>query len=101
MTDLLKKGATWKWGELESQKFEEMKCKLANYTKLGPPLPQGEIVVITDSSDVQGGASIFQWQPVPNLVLQNIGKEVGYETKGLKIDGTLEHSYPPPITLYP
>ena len=38
------------------------KKKIASSNCLGVPRPEGEIVLITDASDVGGGGTIYQWQ---------------------------------------
>ena len=103
LTDLLKKETPWTWGKEQQTKMDELKAKLAKLTCLGTPKPTGEMVVLTDSSDVQGGATIFQWQSVPNEVLERLGKTPipPYETKGIKPDGTFDHTYPSTYTLVP
>ena len=35
---------------------------IASSNCLGVPRPEGEIVLITDASDVGGGGTIYQWQ---------------------------------------
>ena len=58
LTDLQKKGAAWRWGEQEQLAFEELKAKLAACSVLGVPRPRGEIILVTDASDV-GGVVLF------------------------------------------
>jgi len=83
----------------------ELKEKLAKLTCLGTPKDQGEIVLLTDASDSQGGATIFQWQPVPQEVLDEVKSKVGHkdslETKVVNSDGILDHSYSPSYVLVP
>jgi len=62
LTDLLKKGRSWSFGTQEEHLVQDLKDKLATLTKLGSPKMEGEIVIMTDASDYQGGATIFQWQ---------------------------------------
>jgi len=62
LTDLLRKGRSWTWGEKEEKLVQDLKEKLSKLTKLGSPKMEGEIVIMTDASDYQGGATIFQWQ---------------------------------------
>ena len=57
LTDLIKKTALWRWTAREKECFRELKKKIAFSNCLGVPRPKGEIVVITDSSDV-GGAGV-------------------------------------------
>ena len=83
-----------------------MKEKLAKVTSLGTPKPFGEMVILTDASDSQGGATIFQWQLVPNEVLKNVRKDFvpdvsSFETKGVKPDGSFDHNYPSSFALVP
>ena len=74
LTDLLKKGNAWKWTEIEENKLNDLKRKLSAMTLLGVPNSVGEMVIVTDSSDYGGGASIFQWQLLPSEILQKVGK---------------------------
>ena len=62
LTDLIKKSATWRWGPQEQQAFYELKDKVANAKCLGVPTAQGEILLVTDASNVGGGRMLFQWQ---------------------------------------
>ena len=61
-TDLIKKSTTWRWGPLEQQAFDELKDQVANAKCLGVPRAQGEIILVTDTSNVGGGGTLFQWQ---------------------------------------
>ena len=106
LTELLKKDVPWKWGFEEETKFKELKDKLAKVTALGTPKPFGEMVLMTDASDSQGGATIFQWQLVPEEVLKQVRivspqGEHEFETKGVKPDGSLDHTYPSSFALVP
>ena len=62
LTDLIKKSTIWCWGPQEQQAFEEVKDKLANAKCFGVPRAQGEIILMTDASNVGGGGKLFQWQ---------------------------------------
>ena len=62
LTDLMKKSTTWRWGPQEQQAFDELKDKVANAKCLGVPEAQGEIILVTDDSNVGGGGTLFQWQ---------------------------------------
>ena len=55
LTDLIKKSTTWRWGPQEQQAFDELKDKVANAKCLGVPRAQGEIILVTDASNVGGG----------------------------------------------
>ena len=106
LTDLLKKGRQWVWGEKEEKLVEELKEKLWRLTKLGSPKIDGEIVMMTDYSDFQGGATIFQWQKVDPEVFRLMQKTdqpktQEYCTQGVNQDGTLQHNYPQGFHLVP
>jgi hypothetical protein len=62
LTELLKKNVKWKWGDEEQKAFQELKDKIAAMEVLGVPRPFGEVVMVTDSSNIGGGSTIFQWQ---------------------------------------
>ena len=62
LTDLIKKTTPWRWTAREEECFQELKKKIASSNCLGVPRPKGEIVLITDASDVGGGGVIYQWQ---------------------------------------
>ena len=62
LMDLIKKSTTWHWGPEEQQAFDELKDKVANAKCLGVPRAQGEILLVTDASNVGGGGTLFQWQ---------------------------------------
>ena len=62
LTDLIKKTTPWRRTAREEDCFQELKKKIASSNCLGVPRPKGEIVLITDASDVGGGGMIYQWQ---------------------------------------
>ena len=55
LTDLISKTTPWRWTAREEEFFQELKKKVASSNCLGVPRPKGEIVLITDASDVGGG----------------------------------------------
>ena len=55
LTDLIKKCTTWCWGPQEHQAFDELKDKVANAKCLGVPRAQGEMILVTDASNVGSG----------------------------------------------
>ena len=55
LTDLIKKTTPCRWTAREEGCFQELKKKIASSNCLGVPRPKGEIVLITDASDVGGG----------------------------------------------
>ena len=62
LTDLIKKSTTWRWGPQEKQAFDELTDKVANAKCLGVPRAQGEIILVTDASNLDGGGTLFLWQ---------------------------------------
>ena len=54
LTDLIKKTTPWRLTAREEECFKELKKKIASSSPLGVPRPKGEIVLITDDSDVGG-----------------------------------------------
>ena len=62
LTDLIKKTTPWRWTAREEECFQELKKKFASSNCLGVSCPKGEIVLITDASDVGGDGTIYQWQ---------------------------------------
>ena len=57
---LIKESTSWRWTAREQECFQELKKKLASSNCLGVARPKGEIVLLTDASDV-GGA----WNYIP------------------------------------
>ena len=55
LTDLIKKTTFSRWTAREEECFQEFRKKIASSNCLGVPPPKGEIVLITDASDVGGG----------------------------------------------
>ena len=90
LTDLIKKTTPWRWIAREEECFQELKKKIASSNCLGLPRPKGEIVLITDASDVGGGGTIYQWQELNPAELSHCH----YRTSGLNRDGSLKHDYP-------
>ena len=62
LTDLIKKSTTWRWGPQEKQAFDELKDKVANAKCLGLLRAHGVIFLVTDTSNVGGGGTLFQSQ---------------------------------------
>ena len=90
LTDLIKKTTPWRWTSREEECFQELKKKIASSNCLGVPRLEGEIVLITDASDVGGGGTIYQWQELNPAELTHCN----YRTTGLNRDGSLKHDYP-------
>ena len=65
---------------------------MANAKCLGVPRAQGEIILVTDASNVGGGGTLFQWQALEKEEFDSAISQWG--TEGLNRDGTLKHSYP-------
>ena len=60
LTDLIKKITPLRWTAREEECFHELKKKITSSKCLGGPCPKGEIVLITDATDVGGG-----WNDLP------------------------------------
>ena len=65
---------------------------MANTKSLGVPRAQGEIILVTDATNVSGGETLFQWQALEKEEFDSAISQWG--TEGLNRDGTLKHSYP-------
>ena len=65
---------------------------MANAKCLGMPRAQGEIILVTDASNVGGGGTLFQWRALEKEEFDSAISQWG--TEGLNGDGTLKHSYP-------
>ena len=89
-TDLIRKTTPWRRTAREQECFQELKKKIASSNCLGVPRPKGDIVLITDASDVGGGGTIYQWQELNAAELTHCH----YHTTGLNRDGSLKHNYP-------
>ena len=92
LTDLIKKTTTWRWGPQKQQPFDKLKDKVANAKCLGLPRAQGEIILVTDASNMGGSGTSFQWQALQKEEVDSAISQWG--TDGLKRDSTLKHSYP-------
>ena len=90
LTDLIIKITPWRSIAREQECFQELKKKVAPCNCLRVPRPKGEIVLITDASDVGGGGTIYQWQELSPAELTHWH----YRTSGLNRDGSLKHNYP-------
>ena len=89
VTDLIKKTTPWRWTTREEECFQEFKKKMASPNCLGVPRPKGEIILITDASDVGGGGTVCQWQELSSAELINCH----YLTSDLNRDGSPRHHY--------
>ena len=92
LTDLIKMSSTRRWGPQEQQAFDELNDKVANAKCLGVPRAQGEIILVTDASNVGGCGTLFQWQALEKKESDSAISKRG--TDGLNRDGTLKRSYP-------
>ena len=90
LTDLIKKITPWRWTTRDQECFQVLKKKLAPSNCLGVPRPRGEIVLITDASDVGGGGTIYQWKEFNPAALTHCDCCIS----GLNRDGSLKHDYP-------
>ena len=90
LTDLIKKNTPGMWSTKQKEIFLELKNKIASSNCVGVPCPQGEIILITDASDVGGGGTIYQWQELNPAKLTHCH----YRTSGLNRDGSLKGNHP-------
>ena len=65
---------------------------MANAKFLGMPRAKGEILLVTDASNVGGGGTLFQWQALEKEEFDSATSQWG--TDGLSREGTLKHSHP-------
>ena len=63
---------------------------MANAKCLGVPKAQGEIILVTDASNVGGGRTLFQWQALEKEEFDSAISQ--WRTDGLNRDGILKHS---------
>ena len=89
-TDLIKKPTPLRWTAREEECFQELKKEIASSNSLRVPCPKGDIVLITDASDVGGIGTIYQWQERNPTELTHCH----CRTTGLNRDGSLKHDYP-------
>ena len=92
LTNIIKGSTTWRWGSQGQQEFDKLKEEVANAKCLGVPNAQGEIILVTDASNVGGGGTLFQWQALGKKRFCSGISQLG--TDGLNRDGNLKHSYP-------
>ena len=90
LAGLIKKKTPWRWTAREEECFQQLKKKIASSNCLGVPRPKGEIVLITDASDLGGGGAVYQWQELNPAELTHCP----YRTSGLNRDGLLKHDHP-------
>ena len=97
LTYLIKRTSTRRWGQQEQQGFEELKDKVANAMSLGVPRAQGEIILVTDVSNVGGGGELSKWQAlekdeydsaIAQLVLMDSTETVLSSTATLTTNGS-------------
>ena len=91
LTDVIKKPTPSRWTAREEDCFQDLERKIASSNFLGAHRPKGEIVLITDASDVGGAGTIYQWQALNPAELTHCH----YCTSGLNRDASLKHDYPP------
>jgi len=92
----LNKSVASHWSPREDKALNDLNLKLKKKSvELGTPRPSGEFVILTGASDMGGGACLFLGQTLDPQVLQN------WHTQGVKLDGSLRHTYPNDCTLTP
>ena len=65
---------------------------MADAKCLGVLRAQGDIILVTNASNVGGGGTLFQWQALEKEEFDSAISQWG--TDGLKRDSTLKHRYP-------
>ena len=65
---------------------------MANAKCLGVPRAQGEIILVTEASNVGGGGTLFQCQALEKGDFDSAISQWGTDVRNR--DGTLKHSYP-------
>ena len=91
LTDLTRKTVPCKWTPEHEAQFQETKEKLGSLKLLGTRASDGEFLVITDASLVEGGGTLLQWQRIPGAAARRIAEEL--RTVGVNRDGSLKHNY--------
>ena len=89
--DLIKNETKWQWTQKEHAALEELKGKLKNCLILGVPRPVGEMLLVTDASDIGGGGTLFQWQRLNKALWKELEKKL--RTLGINRAVTLQHVY--------
>ena len=90
LTDLVKETNPWRWTDNEEARFQELEKDFSSTNCLGVPRPQNEILLVTDTCDVGGGGTLYQWQELNTDELPHCQ----FQTSGLNRDRTLKHDYP-------
>ena len=91
LNDLIKDNTPWNWTDEEKNKLEELEEKICKAIPLGVPRPKGEIVFVSDGSNLGGGGTLFQWQALRPEQCQKINERL--RSQGVNRDGSLKHSY--------
>ena len=89
LTYLVRTTTPWRQTAREEECFRELKKKTASSNCLGVPRPKGEIVLITDASDVGGVGTSYICQELNPAEVTHCH----YRTSGLNRDGSLKHDY--------
>ena len=91
LTDIIKKETPWHWGPIEKQAIEDVKKKIQECLVLGVPQRYGEMIPITDASNVGGGGTLFQWQ---KLTMDQC-KDIDYRLRvqGVTREGFMKSDY--------
>ena len=90
LTDLIIKPTPWRWTSREEEYFQVLKKKITFSNWLGVPRPKGDIILITDASDVGGAGGVDQWQELNPAELAHCN----YRTSGFNDDGSAKYDPP-------
>jgi len=96
LTDKLRKNVVWSWDEEDERHLLELKKKMASPRTLGVPRRTGEIILVSDASDVGGGSILFQMQDINDEQIPP-----SCQVEGLNLDGSIRHTYPSTCRLVP
>ena len=79
---MISKKIPWTWGEQEEELLQEGRAAVSKYIVIGIPLPNYEMVLVTDSSKKGGRGGLWQWQPFDPDHPQDIGPLTKANSKG-------------------
>ena len=91
LTDLIKKETPWRWGPIEKQAIKDVKKRIRECLVLGVPQRYGEMIIITDASNVGGGGTLLQWQKLTKDQCKDIDYRL--RVQGVTSEGFMKSHY--------